>query len=112
MIIPGRFEPPVRTLRVLPQLSVLSFDNRCDGVQSGIKFVTPAQRYDGKSDEILRKRHEVYEAAKASHPERWNGRQTRDWSDIEAIYLNLDKTYEESTVAIVKDPDVRASSLF
>ena len=30
---------------------------------SGIKFVTPAQRHDGKSNEILRKRHEVYEAA-------------------------------------------------
>ena len=64
---------------------------------SGIKFVTPAQR------------HEVYEAAKASHPERWNGRQTRDWSDIGAVYLNPDKTYEETTVAIVKDPEVRAS---
>ena len=76
---------------------------------SGIKFVTPAQRHDGKSDEILQKRHEVYEAAKASHPERWNGRQTRDWSDIEAVYLNPDKTYEETTVAIVKDPEVRAS---
>ena len=76
---------------------------------SGIKFVTPAQRHDGKSDEILRKRHEVYEAAKASHPEHWNGRQTRDWSDIEAVYLNPDKTYEETTVAIVKDPEVRAS---
>ena len=76
---------------------------------SGIKFVTPAQHHDGMSDEILRKRHEVYEAAKASPPERWNGRQTRDWSDIEAVYLNLDKIYEKTTVAIVKDPEVRAS---
>lgn len=35
--------------------------------------------------------HNVPSDTKASHPERWNGRQTRDWSDIEAVYLNPDK---------------------
>ncbi len=35
---------------------------------SGIKFLTVAERHAGKSEEILNKRHEVYEAAKAAHP--------------------------------------------
>lgn len=33
-----------------------------------------------KGAEILENRHQVYESAKAAHPERWNGRRTRDWS--------------------------------
>jgi putative transposase len=40
---------------------------------SGIKFLTPASRHEGKDYEILEKRHAVYESAKAEHPERWNG---------------------------------------
>ena len=58
---------------------------------SGIKFLTPAERHAGKSKEILAARHEVYETAKAAHPERWNGRATRNWDDIPAAYLNPDK---------------------
>lgn len=65
---------------------------------SGIKFVTPADRHAGKSEEILSHRHAVYEAAKAAHPERWNGRDTRDWTDIKAVYLNPDKTYAETKI--------------
>ena len=67
---------------------------------SGIKFVTPAERHAGKSEEILSHRHDVYEAAKAAHPERWNGRDTRDWTDIKAVYLNPDKTYTETKIEI------------
>lgn len=37
---------------------------------NGIKFLTPAERHAGKSKEILNHRNEVYEAAKATHPER------------------------------------------
>ena len=40
---------------------------------SAIKFVTPAQRHEGLDGELLRKRAEVYEAAKAERPERWSG---------------------------------------
>ena len=76
---------------------------------SGIKFIIPAERHDGKSGEILQRRHEVYEAAKASHPERWNDRPTRDWSDVEKVYLNPDKTYEETAIDVVADPEARAS---
>ena len=55
---------------------------------SGLKYLTPAQRRSGKGAEILAKRHEVYEAAKARHPERWNGRDTRDWTLPDKVYLN------------------------
>lgn len=60
---------------------------------SGIKFLTPAERHDGKSEIILANRHLIYEAAKATHPERWNGRSTRDWSNITEVYLNPDREY-------------------
>ncbi|MFR8017686.1 MAG: integrase core domain-containing protein [Clostridiaceae bacterium] len=49
-----------------------------DHHHSGLKFLTPYQRRSGLSDKILAKRKEVYEAAKTEHPERWNGRLTRD----------------------------------
>lgn len=58
---------------------------------SGIKFLTPAERHAGKSEEILNHRKEVYEAAKAAHPERWNGREIRNWYNIDKVFLNPDK---------------------
>lgn len=63
---------------------------------SGIKFLKPAERHSGKGAEILANRTEVYQAARLAHPERWNGRATRDWNDINEVYLNPDKTYEET----------------
>ena len=63
---------------------------------SGIKFVTAAERHAGKSKAILANRHQVYEKAKAAHPERWNGRATRDWSDVDIVYLNPDKAVDEN----------------
>ena len=45
------------------------------------------------------KRKEVYEAAKAEHPERWNGRATRDWSLPDTVYLNPKKVHEQSEKA-------------
>lgn len=57
---------------------------------SRIKFLTPHQRHSGQEDEILSKRHQTYEAAKAKHPERWT-RTTRDWSIPKEVWLNPDK---------------------
>lgn len=60
-------------------------------------FLFPAQRHaewDGAA--ILDKRHRVYEAAKAAHPERWNGRATRDWSVDNIVYLNPEHKLEKS----------------
>jgi len=54
---------------------------------SGISFVTPAQRHSGADRAILRKREEVYEAAKKRRPDRWSGA-IRDWSRIEEVRLN------------------------
>jgi putative transposase len=59
-----------------------------DHHHSGLKFLTPSQRRSGAGDKILANRHDVYEAAKAAHPERWNGRSTRDWSLPDTVYLN------------------------
>ena len=73
---------------------------RHENHHSGIKFVTPAERHSGNSAQILQQRHEVYEAAKEAYPERWNGRATRDWSDITEVWLNPDKVCETSV-----DPD-------
>ena len=36
---------------------------------SGLKYVTPAERHDGKDHEILAQRQALYEAAKAANPQ-------------------------------------------
>lgn len=59
-------------------------------LHSGIRFVTPEDRHCGRSPEILRRRVEVYEHARAARPERWSG-SVRNWTPIGEIYLNPDK---------------------
>jgi transposase InsO family protein len=54
---------------------------------SQISFVTPEQRHTGEDIAILERRHELYEAARAKHPERWSGK-TRNWSRVETVRLN------------------------
>jgi putative transposase len=61
---------------------------------SGLKFVTPAQRHDGRDAAILRHREQVYEAAKQQHPERWSGT-TRNWKLKDEVWLNPEKTQSE-----------------
>ncbi len=48
---------------------------------------------------ILSKRKEVNEAAKAEHPECWNGGATCDWSLPDTVYLTPDKVHEQSEKA-------------
>nr|WP_242978104.1 IS3 family transposase [Garciella nitratireducens] len=57
---------------------------------SGIKFLTPYQRHSGQGHQILEKRQQVYETAKARNPERW-ARSTRDWMLEDEVWLNPDK---------------------
>jgi putative transposase len=64
----------------------------------GIGYLTPAQMAEGNSQEILNKRIEVYENAKAQHPERRNGRSTRNWSLPEVVYLNPEKPASEKNI--------------
>ncbi|MCP4449516.1 MAG: transposase [Myxococcales bacterium] len=40
---------------------------------SSIGFVTPAERHDGDSEQLLAKRRCVYEEAKKRNPRRWSG---------------------------------------
>lgn len=58
---------------------------------SGINFVTPSARHDGKDAEILEKRKAVYEIARQKNPSRWS-KQTRDWSRVGKVYLNSKRT--------------------
>lgn len=57
---------------------------------SAIGFVTPGERHAGTDTVLLNKRVEVYEAAKARHPERWSGN-TRNWQRIDIVHLNPDQ---------------------
>ena len=56
-------------------------------LHSGIGFVTPLQRHEGLHHEILKRRKEVYEAAKVRNPRRW-ARSTRQWSAPLDVHLN------------------------
>lgn len=56
-------------------------------LHSSIRFITPADRHDGKDIEILSKRHQVYRKAKAENPERWTGN-IRNWRHIGEVVLN------------------------
>ncbi|OLO42883.1 transposase [Alkalihalophilus pseudofirmus] len=56
-------------------------------LHSGLNFVTPVQCHTGEHVAILEKRKDVYEAAKAKHPERW-ARGTRNWAPNEQVALN------------------------
>lgn len=56
-------------------------------LHSGIKFVTPEDRHEGKDKMILEKRKEVYEKAKEKNPIRWSGK-TRNWDHNDVVHLN------------------------
>lgn len=54
---------------------------------SALKFVTPNERHTGEDKAVMVSRKEVYEIAKAKHPERWS-RDTRNWDLTEEVWLN------------------------
>ena len=61
---------------------------------SGINFVTPAERHDGKDREILKNRKKVYEKAREMHPERWS-KPVREWLFSEREWLNPRKKTDD-----------------
>lgn len=61
---------------------------------SALKFVTPAERHQGKDKEILQRRKAVYEAAKRLNPQRW-AKATRNWDHIDTVWLNPEKIEQE-----------------
>jgi hypothetical protein len=52
---------------------------------SAVRFVTL-----GQDAALLAKRVDVYEAAKAKHPQRWSG-STRNWQPVQVVHLNPDQ---------------------
>lgn len=61
---------------------------------SAIRFVTPAERHDGREEAILESRRRLYEAARQAHPERWS-REIRNWTPIATVRLNPDRKEEQ-----------------
>ena len=59
-------------------------------LHSGLKFVTPEQRHNGRDTDVLAKRKLVYAAAKRKNPNRWSG-EIRNWEPIKKVYLNPQK---------------------
>jgi putative transposase len=57
---------------------------------SRIRFITPAQRHRGDDQQLLAKRHTLYQQARNQHPHRWSGA-TRNWQPIGAVTLNPDR---------------------
>jgi putative transposase len=57
---------------------------------SGLKYVTPGQRHRGEAASLLAQRTAVYEAARASNPERWP-KTIRGWELDDAVYLNPER---------------------
>lgn len=58
-----------------------------DHRHSGLKFLTPIQRHNGQTEEVMKKRKSVYESAKVLYPERWS-KTTRNWNLPNAVALN------------------------
>ena len=54
---------------------------------SGIRFVTPSERHEGKDTAILAQRHALNEAARCRNPNQWSGK-TRNWEPIGSVALN------------------------
>lgn len=69
---------------------------------SAIRFVTPAQRHEGRDARILERRRRLYAQAKRRNPSRWSGA-TRDWERPAVVWLNPEKpevaTAENESVA-------------
>ena len=63
---------------------------------SGIRYVTPNQRHEGLECEILARRHQLYQRARHSNPERWS-RHTRNWTPIDRVTLNPQKAALQAT---------------
>ena len=64
-------------------------------MHSGINYVTPKSRHEGKDKLILEKRTQLYEACKNNNPIRWS-KQTRNWNCIGPVALNPVKENEKT----------------
>jgi len=74
-----------------------------DHQHSGIRFVTPSQRHDGREIAILDQRHRVYAAARERCPGRWT-RNTRNWTPIATVRLNPEHGLRQRQVSMRQLP--------
>ena len=58
-----------------------------DHRHSGIRYVTPCERHEGKDKEVLENRDKVYKLAREKNPMRWS-KKTRNWGFIKSVELN------------------------
>lgn len=92
-----------RTLKYRPEYPRRPFESRAEArlwtdgfvgwyhhehLHSGIGFVTPLDRHEGRSEAILEARRIVYEKARRRHPERWACGTTRAWQAPQDVVLN------------------------
>jgi putative transposase len=68
---------------------------------SGIRFVTPDERHNGREHDVLANRVQVYEHARRRHPNRWS-RGTRNWSPAPAVFLNPKQRQETIGSALTR----------
>lgn len=57
---------------------------------SAIRYVTPDERHFGREHDILSRRHDLYERARSSNPERWTCG-TRSWTPVGLVVLNPER---------------------
>lgn len=60
-------------------------------LHSGIGFVTPSSRHDGRDVGLLAERRRTYSCARERHPERW-ARAPRAWARPDVVILNPNTT--------------------
>jgi putative transposase len=68
---------------------------------SGIRFVTPDERHDGRESEVLANRARVYERARRRHPNRWSGA-IRNWTPAPDVFLNPKRDQETIAGALAR----------
>jgi len=62
---------------------------------SGIGYITPNDRHEGRTPQIMSHRNDVLTAAREKHPERWPNGQMH-WEENPVVYLNPDPTTRET----------------
>jgi len=80
---------------------IVSKDNH-EHKHSGIRYVSPAQRHDGRDHALLAARHALNLQARERHRRRWSGA-TRNWTPIAAVTLNPEREAAVNTGAEVVD---------
>lgn len=62
---------------------------------SGIGYMTPEDRHNGRTPKIMAHRNAVLTAARQKHPERWPNGQM-NWDEYPVVYLNPEPTTRQS----------------